>query len=67
MKYPTGSWMSRSDANEKYPVKIIYLEIISMELGIRVMKLDATFQGNFPSRETRMGHKNCSTKWKKNM
>lgn len=62
MKYPTGSWMSRSDANEKYLVKIIYLEIISMELGIRVMKLDATFQGNFPSREMRMEHKNCSTK-----
>lgn len=30
MHCPIESWMSRSDANEKYLIEIIYLEIISI-------------------------------------
>ena len=58
MQYPSGSWKNRSDANEKYLVENFYLEIIGIDLGIGVVKLDAIFQGNFPLREMRKEHKN---------
>ena len=58
MQYSTGSWKNRSDANEIYLVEIFYLEIIGIQLGTGVIKLDAIFQGNFPLREMTMEHKN---------